>query len=235
LELGQNKEASECVGYLDRYAGTLRVGSGRSWSEIMRYRTLARCRLSWAESQSGEAIAALRLLYHQAIDQRDLYTGCRLAVELVGMLAVVGELEEADALFFRTIKFGAAVGLYQVFLDGAGSGLGLLLRRAYERAEADGSTDRELLPYLGSLLSRWGARESKRLSASPSSRISNAFTKRECDTLEMISRGLSNKRVAQALNISPETVKSHVKRIFSKLGVSTRTEAVSRANSLGLR
>jgi hypothetical protein len=43
---------------------------------------------------------------------------------------------------------------------------------------------------------------------------------------------MSNKRIAHALNIAPETVKSHVKRIFIKLDVKTRAEAVSRANAL---
>ena len=42
----------------------------------------------------------------------------------------------------------------------------------------------------------------------------------------MISQGSSNKRIARDLKISPETVKSHIKRIFMKLGASTRTEAV---------
>jgi orotate phosphoribosyltransferase-like protein len=42
----------------------------------------------------------------------------------------------------------------------------------------------------------------------------------------MISQGFSNKRIARTLEISPETVKWYVKRIFLKLAVSTRTEAV---------
>jgi hypothetical protein len=50
----------------------------------------------------------------------------------------------------------------------------------------------------------------------------------------MISQGFSNKCIARALEISPETVKSHVKRIFLKLAVNTRAEAVCRAGSLGL-
>jgi ATP/maltotriose-dependent transcriptional regulator MalT len=50
----------------------------------------------------------------------------------------------------------------------------------------------------------------------------------------MIGQGFTNKHIAQLLEISPETVKSHVKRIFSKLAVSTRTQAVFRAGSLGL-
>jgi ATP/maltotriose-dependent transcriptional regulator MalT len=63
---------------------------------------------------------------------------------------------------------------------------------------------------------------------------SNALTTRERDTLALISQGLSNKRIARALKISPETVKSHVKRIFLKLAVGTRSAAVFRAGSLGL-
>jgi predicted ArsR family transcriptional regulator len=47
----------------------------------------------------------------------------------------------------------------------------------------------------------------------------------------MISHGSSNKRIARTLEISPETVKSHLKRIFLKLAVSTRTEAVFQAVS----
>ena len=50
----------------------------------------------------------------------------------------------------------------------------------------------------------------------------------------MISQGLSNKHIARALEISPETVKSHVKSIFLKLAVRARSEAVFRAVSLGL-
>jgi DNA-binding CsgD family transcriptional regulator len=61
------------------------------------------------------------------------------------------------------------------------------------------------------------------------SRVSDPLTARERDVLAMIGQGLSNKRVARALEISPETVKSHVKHIFLKLAVGTRTEAVFRA------
>jgi LuxR family maltose regulon positive regulatory protein len=63
---------------------------------------------------------------------------------------------------------------------------------------------------------------------------SDAITARERDVLSKIGQGHSNKRIARALEISPETVKSHVKHIFSKLDVATRSEAVSRAVSLGL-
>jgi LuxR family maltose regulon positive regulatory protein len=71
-------------------------------------------------------------------------------------------------------------------------------------------------------------------SAQLGSRVSDPLTAREREVLAMIGQGFTNKRVARILEISPETVKSHVKRIFLKLAVSTRAEAVSRAGSLGL-
>jgi ATP/maltotriose-dependent transcriptional regulator MalT len=233
LEAGQLKEARAVVEYLDRYAEAHQARSEYARSEIMRYRTLARWRVSWADAPSGEAVMAVRQLYHRRLEKGDLYAACRLAAKLAEMLAGIGEFREAEALFFQTVKACAAAGLYQMLLEG-GPGLGMLLRQAYSRADAPGSTDRELLPFVGSLLSRWDARHADGRSAPPSSRVSDTLSARERHILSMISQGCSNKRVAQLLKISPETVKSHVKRIFLKLGVGTRTEAVSRAGSLGL-
>jgi ATP/maltotriose-dependent transcriptional regulator MalT len=96
------------------------------------------------------------------------------------------------------------------------------------------SKDRALPPFVGSLLSQGKVRYAGDGAAQPSSRVSDPLTARERDVLAMISRGLSNKHIARALEISPETVKSHVKHIFLKLTVGTRAEAVSRAGLLGL-
>jgi DNA-binding CsgD family transcriptional regulator len=93
------------------------------------------------------------------------------------------------------------------------------------------SKDRELPPFVGSLLARWDAGDTGDRSAQSNSRF---LTPRECDVLALISQGFSNKHIARILEISPETVKTHVKRVFLKLTVSTRTEAVCRAGSLGL-
>ena len=232
LQRGRANEARLCLENLDRCATTDHPRSGHCGAEILRYRTLTRLRVSWAETPSIEAVMGLRRLYHHCIETQDFYAGCELAVELAEWLAVVGESEEADALFFHTIKSGAKAGLYQAF-SGRGVELGGLLKRAYSRAESFGPTDPEVLPFLGSLLSRWVSRNDGS-SPQDSSRVSDTLTSRERDILVMISQGFSNKRSARTLNISPETVKSHVKRIFIKLAVSTRTEAVSRAGSLGL-
>ncbi len=60
------------------------------------------------------------------------------------------------------------------------------------------------------------------------------LTPREGEVLQLLSQGLSNKRIAQALGISEHTVKFHVNAILGKLGVQGRTEAVVQAARLGL-
>ena len=51
--------------------------------------------------------------------------------------------------------------------------------------------------------------------------------------LQLLARGLTNKEIGEALVISPNTVKRHLRAIFDKLGVHTRAAAVSQAVSLG--
>ena len=57
---------------------------------------------------------------------------------------------------------------------------------------------------------------------------------RERSVVLLMGHGLSNKRIARQLSIAPETVKSHAKRIFWKLAVQSRAQAVYRASTLGL-
>ena len=57
---------------------------------------------------------------------------------------------------------------------------------------------------------------------------------RERTVVLLMGHGLSNKRIARQLSIAPETVKSHAKRIFWKLAVQSRAQAVYRASTLGL-
>jgi DNA-binding CsgD family transcriptional regulator len=96
------------------------------------------------------------------------------------------------------------------------------------------STPCEVLSFPEGRLSRCNARNGHGRSGQSSCLVSQTLTARECDILAMIGQGLSNKRIARAREISPETVKSHVKSIFSKLAVSSRAQAVSQAGSIGL-
>ncbi len=57
---------------------------------------------------------------------------------------------------------------------------------------------------------------------------------REAEVLALIAAGLSNKVIARSLTISPNTVKTHVARLFEKLDVASRTQAVRKAQALDI-
>ena len=61
------------------------------------------------------------------------------------------------------------------------------------------------------------------------------LTVREVEVLQLVAEGLSNLAIAQKLYLSPETVKVHIKHIYGKLGVNSRTQAVARLRELHLR
>ncbi len=63
---------------------------------------------------------------------------------------------------------------------------------------------------------------------------SSELTERELSVLAWTARGLTNKAIAYQLKISPRTVQGHLASIYAKLGVGTRTEAVTKAVQLGL-
>ncbi len=62
----------------------------------------------------------------------------------------------------------------------------------------------------------------------------SALSQREVDVLGRVARGATNKEIARTLHISEATVKSHLLHIFSKLGVSDRTQAVTLAVQKGI-
>ena len=73
------------------------------------------------------------------------------------------------------------------------------------------------------------------LAAKLAERVSGeALSTREIDVLKLMAQGKSNKEIGSALFISEGTVKSHVKAIFAKMNVVSRTEAVANATRRGL-
>jgi LuxR family maltose regulon positive regulatory protein len=167
-------------------------------------------------SQVDEALSALETIERQLDDlSRPVATRYRAATEVL-RLAVVAFQDDRLAVL--------AIVIAQVFVEG-GAGLGMLLTEVGNHMEPLEPTDHRPLAFTRSAGN--GATQS-------GSSAGDAITARERDVLSMIAQGYSNKRVARKLEISPETVKSHVKHIFSKLDVATRSEAVTQAALLGL-
>jgi two-component system, NarL family, response regulator YdfI len=72
------------------------------------------------------------------------------------------------------------------------------------------------------------------VTASRTGALAEPLTERERQVLAMLAGGLSNRRIAERLAISDNTVKAHVAAILAKLGATTRTEAVTAGIRLGL-
>jgi len=71
-------------------------------------------------------------------------------------------------------------------------------------------------------------------SAPPSVSIAESLTEREHEILQHIAAGLSNKAIEEKLFISKNTVRTHIKNLYSKLNVNGRTQAIARAHELKL-
>jgi len=70
----------------------------------------------------------------------------------------------------------------------------------------------------------------------PNTRVQQTLgiSERELQVLRLLADGRSNKEIASNLDVSPNTVKTHVARLFEKLEVRRRTEAILRARELGM-
>lgn len=68
----------------------------------------------------------------------------------------------------------------------------------------------------------------------PKAQAALGISARELAVLHELAAGRSNKEIAAELHVSPNTVKTHVARLFEKLEVKRRTDAINRARGLGM-
>lgn len=118
---------------------------------------------------------------------------------------------EEDEWVFEALRAGAQGYLLK---DVSGA-------RLYEAVVAASRGESVLQPSVASkVLGDW-----VRLKQQPSTHSASPFTERERDVVVQLIRGASNKEIAAALFVSEGTVKNHLTSIFSKLGVTDRTQA----------
>ena len=68
----------------------------------------------------------------------------------------------------------------------------------------------------------------------PKAQATLGISPRELTILQEIAAGRSNKEIAARLNVSPNTVKTHIANLFGKLQARRRTDAINRARELGI-
>jgi LuxR family maltose regulon positive regulatory protein len=133
--------------------------------------------------------------------------------------------QQADAMtaLERALRLAEPESYMRLFAD-----LGLPMARLLQEARS-----RAVMPeYVTKLLAVFGA--DLPFSASTAQALPEPLTHREQEILELVAAGLTNQEIADKLVISAETVKKHTGTIYSKLGVSNRTEAAARARELDL-
>ena len=93
----------------------------------------------------------------------------------------------------------------------------------------------------GKLLAAFEAEKQKRRRqksasalTSPDQPLIEPLSQRELEVLQLIAQGLSNREIGERLFLALDTVKGHNRKIFDKLQVQRRTEAIARARELGL-
>jgi LuxR family maltose regulon positive regulatory protein len=142
-----------------------------------------------------------------------------------------GEKNEAAQLLGVALAQAEPGGFIRIFVDE-----GILMARLLSEAAARG-----IMPdYISRLLAVFEAEEqmsedkSYLPSAPPGQSLTEPLSQRELEVLQLIAQGLSNREISERLFLALDTVKGHNRRIFGKLQVQRRTEAVAKARSLNI-
>ena len=149
-------------------------------------------------------------------------------------LQVQGDSRGARRDLERALQLAAPEGYVRIFADD-GLPIAALLRRAQLARIAPAYVEMLVRVFrTGSeaVATRPGSTPS--LDAHAPAPVIELPTSRELDVLRLIAAGKSNAEIAQMLVIAISTVRTHTNNIFSKLGVTRRTEAVARARELDL-
>jgi ATP/maltotriose-dependent transcriptional regulator MalT len=227
LKEGRTREAAICSERIETIAHDF-----SSDDALRASHALARAQVLIAIGDARRGATILRELQAASCGKRNNYWALRLSVQLADALLGCGDQAEGRAMLVQALQIGARAGVYQTFLD-AGPHVAELLSSLHYATPQDSRLPAELRPYIGSILAD-RAQHRARMMPNRHLRVTETLSPREQSVLRSMSCGLSNKRIAQELQIAPETVKSHVKGIFIKLAVQTRAHAVSTAGALGL-
>jgi len=141
------------------------------------------------------------------------------------MAMVLNELEHTNRavkMLEQTLALAEPEEYYRVFLD-LGQPLSLLLQKV-DTNHTDANFAQRLIAKIAVLTRGKPA----------SQNLLDSLSVRELEVLGLISRGLSNREIGEQLHLALDTIKGHNRRIFEKLGVRKRIEAVEKARQLGL-
>lgn len=185
--------------------------------------TLARIHLERARrSRASDPQAVYRFLERMLTSaQQSARAGSVIEILLLQALALQLLKRTPDALqkFQRALTLAEPEGYVRLFVD-EGAPVAELLQLAIQH-DLHAEYASRLLALLPGSQPQAG-------------NLSEALTEREAEVLHLLATGLSNQEIAEKLVISLSTIKTHITRIYSKLDVTSRTQAIVRARELKL-
>ena len=198
--------------------------------------TLARVLIARYESERREdsihvAMGLLERLLQAAEAGGRLGSAMEILVLQARAYDAQGDTPAALGALERALTLAEPEGYIRLFVDE-----GRPMAQLLSEAAAHG-----IVPdYTARLLTIFEAREQRSagecadLAASSSRPLADPLSQRECEILQLIAQGLSNREIGERLFLALDTVKGHNRNLFAKLLVRRRTEAVARARELGL-
>ncbi len=190
---------------------------------------ISQARVHLAQGDTSAALAVLEPLRQQA--EAKGWEDERLKVIVLQAIALHmnGEKDKAVHLLLDALALAEPGGFIRLFVDE-----GLPMAQLLSEVETLG-----MMPdYTGKLLAVLEAEEQKREDTSslppPAQPLIEPLSRREVEVLHLMAQGLSNQEMCERLFLALDTVKGHNRKIFDKLQVQRRTEAVARARELGL-
>jgi LuxR family maltose regulon positive regulatory protein len=187
---------------------------------------LAMARVLIIKGDTPSLVRALALLKH-LLQAAEAEGRAGIVVETLVLQALAhwrrGDPANAMTTLERALRLAEPEGYVRLFAD-LGLPMGRLLQEAHSRDVMPDYVAKLLAAFVGDLA----------VPASMSGALPEPLSLREQEVLQRIAAGLTNREIAEALVISPETVKKHTGSIYGKLGVRSRTKAVTRARELDL-
>ena len=183
---------------------------------------LSQARVHLARGEASAAIAVLES-YRQQVEAKG-WQDERLKTVILQALAfhAHSEKDKAMQVLYDALALAEPGGFNRIFVDEGSSMAELLSEAALQGINPE---------YVGKLLA---AMEQEKQEHAQRSVLIQPLSPRELEVLQLIAQGLSNDEIGKRLFLALDTVKGYNRRIFDKLQVQRRTEAVARARELGL-
>jgi LuxR family transcriptional regulator, maltose regulon positive regulatory protein len=196
---------------------------------------LSRARVRLAQDDSVAALAIIEPVRQQM--EAKNWQDDRLKVMILQAVALRahGEKDKAVQVLSEALVLAEPGGFIRLFVD-EGAAMRLLIADVRMLLEKQGNREgQKLIGYTDKLLAAFPQSTATQSALSnQQSVLVEPLSPRELEILKLIAEGLSNREIGERLFLALDTVKGHNRRIFDKLQVKSRTEAIARARELGL-